>query len=335
MNSPPSPGAVAGDPKGPSPQPASRQAAPLAMGRAGQIFELKSGRRSVLVTEEGAGLFSINWDGTELLDHVSDDGFGGDGAHGQILAPWPGRVSGGTYSYEGKAYQLPLDDHTHCAAIHGFVRWMTWAPARRDPTSLTLVARLLGHPGYPFCFDFEQSYTWLPDRLALSFRATNVGQRPAPFGYGCHPYFTVGLPRVDAGVLRAPAKEYLEVDEHLNPLPPPRSVEGGPFDFREPRPIGDAHLDLTLTGLERDAGGEATVTFASPDGARVISCHYGPAVKFVQLFSGDTLPTGQRQGLAIEPYTCAPNAFNNGLGLLEVAPGETVEVDWSISARLG
>ncbi len=326
----------AGDRRDPAPQGTGQSRSYLsAVGRAGQLFELRSANRSVVVTEQGAGLLSLNWDGTELLNHANDDGFGGNGAHGQLLAPWPGRVAGGAYSYRGETYQLSLDDQTHHAAIHGLARWMAWAPVRQDATSLTMGVRLLAHPGYPFCFDLEHSYTWLPDRLAVAFRATNIGGRPAPFGYGCHPYFTVGLPTVDAGVLSAPASEYLEADEDLNALPPPRPVEGTPYDFRKPKAIGNARLDLTLTGLERDPRGDAAVTFASPDGAVAITCRFGPAIGFVQLFSGDTLPAGRRQGLAIEPYTCAPNAFNNGLGLTEVAPGETLRVDWSISAELG
>ena len=310
------------------------QAPPLALGRAGQIFEVKSKGRSALVTEQGAGLLSVNWDGTELLNHVNDDGYGGNGAHGQVLAPWPGRVSRGAYSYAGEEHRLPVDDQAHGAAIHGLARWLTWAPKHEAPGSLTMAARLLARPGYPFCFDLEQSYTWLAGRLEVSFRATNIGRCPAPFGYGCHPYFTVGLPSVDEGILSVPASEYLATDNDLNPLLPARPVDGTPYDFRQPRPVGDARLDVALGGFQRCGDAEVAVTFASPDGAVVITCHYGPEVRFVQLFSGDTLTVGRRQGLAIEPYTCAPNAFNNGLGLKEVGPGETLRVDWSVSAHL-
>jgi len=52
----------------------------------------------------------------------------------------------------------------------------------------------------------------------------------------------------------------------------------------------------------------------------------------VQVYTGDTLPTGQRKAAAIEPYTCAPDAFNNGMGLAHIAPGASIRARWTISA---
>ena len=38
---------------------------------------------------------------------------------------------------------------------------------------------------------------------------------------------------------------------------------------------------------------------------------------WLQLFTGDTLPAGRaRAGLAVEPMTCGPDAFNTGDGLI-------------------
>ena len=304
-----------------------------ALGRAGRLFEVKSGSRSAVVTEEGAGLFRVNWDGTELLSPANDDGFGGNGGHGQILVPWPGRVAKGCYEFGGEGYQLPVDDHVTNAAIHGFARWLTWSRKDHDAGSVTLASRMLARQGYPFCFDLEQSYTWLAGSLEIALSATNVGDRTAPFGYGCHPYFTVGTETVDDAVLGVPADQYLKVDDVLNPVGLPEPVDGTPFDFREPRPVGPTHFDVTLAGLVRDQDGNVGVKLASPDGSATVTCTFGPAVKYIQLYSGDTLaPPLKRRALAIEPYTCAPNAFNNGLGLLCVPPGGSVRVAWTISA---
>ena len=54
------------------------------------------------------------------------------------------------------------------------------------------------------------------------------------------------------------------------------------------------------------------------------------------VFTGDALPEPERrrQGLAVEPMTCAPNAFNSGDGLLTLAPGETFRGQWGIEPRL-
>jgi aldose 1-epimerase len=51
------------------------------------------------------------------------------------------------------------------------------------------------------------------------------------------------------------------------------------------------------------------------------------------IFSGDTVhpQSRRRQGLAVEPMTCAPNAFNSGEGLLVLEPGEVFRGSWGIT----
>jgi aldose 1-epimerase len=51
------------------------------------------------------------------------------------------------------------------------------------------------------------------------------------------------------------------------------------------------------------------------------------------LFTGDSIPDGarRRKSLAVEPMTCAPNAFRSGDGLRTLAPGATAEATWSIT----
>ena len=41
------------------------------------------------------------------------------------------------------------------------------------------------------------------------------------------------------------------------------------------------------------------------------------------LFTGDPLPDVDRRSLAVEPMTCAPNAFRSGDGLVSLEPGES------------
>jgi aldose 1-epimerase len=57
----------------------------------------------------------------------------------------------------------------------------------------------------------------------------------------------------------------------------------------------------------------------------------GEACPFVMVYTGDTLaPRRQRQGLAIEPMSCAPNAFASGDGLVRLEPGEAHVATWGI-----
>jgi len=300
--------------------------------RAGELYEIRSGNRRAMVTEQGATLARVIWDGAEIVSTPHPDGFAGPGCNGQLLVPWPGRISDGTYEHDGERYHLAIDDPFHHAAIHGLARWLAWQPSDRSAGKITLHCRMLGTPGYPFPFELEQSYAWGKECLEISFGARNIGSRSAPFGYGCHPYFSVGSATVDDDVLQVPASQYFAAGDDLAPEQPALAVGGTAFDFREPRPIGRTELDVTLASLDRDEDGKVTVNFRSPDAAISITCKYDEPVRFLQLYSGDTLPTDRRSALAIEPYTCAPNAFNNGLGLERVPPGGSLKVHWTLGA---
>ena len=53
----------------------------------------------------------------------------------------------------------------------------------------------------------------------------------------------------------------------------------------------------------------------------------GPgAYRYLQVYT----PPG-RESIAIEPMTCAPNAFNNGMGLIRLDPGEAFTASFGIS----
>ena len=302
-------------------------------GRAGQLFEIKKGDREAIVAEQGANLYKARWAGTDLLDTVNDDGYTSGGSHGAVLMPWPGRIRKGAYQWEGQTFQLPINEIAGQSAIHGITRWLTWEVKEHEADRITLSCRMLAMPGYPFPLYIEQSYRLQDNDLEMAITATNIGARAAPFGYGAHPYFTTGTPTVDNSVLHLSAARYFETDEHSSPKVPPSPVDGTPFDFREPAPVGSAELDVTLTDLARDENGWATANFRSPDGGISISCKYDAAVGYLQVFTGDTLTSHRRHGLAIEPYTCAPDAFNNGLGLIPLAPGASTSVHWGISAE--
>jgi aldose 1-epimerase len=303
-----------------------------AVGRAGELFEISNGDRRAVVTEQGANLFKVEWAGVDLLNAVNDDGFTVGGSHGALLLPWPGRIRSGVYHFEGERYQLAVTDLASGSAIHGLTRFLTWQVKEHHSSEVILTCRFLAEPGYPFPLLLEQSYRWHDESLEISTLAKNIGARTAPFGFGAHPYFTTGGPTVDNSVLQLAAAQYFETNTDLSPKVPPLPVDGTQFDFRQPKAIGQAQLDVTLTDLARDAEGRASANFRSPDGAISITCRYDEPIRYLQVYSGDTLSAHKREGLAIEPCTCPPDAFNNGVGLISLAPGASVSVRWSISA---
>lgn len=299
--------------------------------RAGQLIEVSSGNRRAVVTEQGATLYRVLWDDAEILDYVSEDGYAGRGCHGQLLMPWLGRIPDGTYEFEGQRYQLYINDHSHNAAIHGWARWMTWQVREHRGDRVTMALRTFANPGYPFPLELEQTYAWEQDGLHCVTVAKNLGGATAPFGVGAHPYFTLGSVTIDNDLIQLPAHQYFQADDRLTPRQPALDVEGTALDFRQARPIGDAQLDVTFTGLHRDEDGNAVSKLRRADGSMVITLKFGEGLDFIQVFTGDTLSEHRRAAVAIEPNTSAPNAFNNGVGLVRLAAGGSTRYSWSVS----
>ena len=69
---------------------------------------------------------------------------------GQVLIPWPNRVEDGSYRFDGREHQLPINEVATGNAIHGLVRWVVvdWSSAPSDRVVLEHV--LHPQPGYPF-----------------------------------------------------------------------------------------------------------------------------------------------------------------------------------------
>ncbi|HEX5496254.1 MAG TPA: aldose 1-epimerase family protein [Mycobacteriales bacterium] len=301
------------------------------MGRelpSGRQFELVSGRHRATVVEVGGGLRAYSVDEVDLLDGYREDEHC-TGARGLPLVPWPNRIDNGTYTFDGTEYQVPLTEPERSNAIHGFLRWRNWT-ARAHAADRVELGTLL-HPmmGYPFTLDVSVVYTLDQGGLAVHTTATNLGDRPAPYGTGQHPYLTVGTDLVDSATLRLAAATWLPTDERGLPtgeVP----VQGSPYDFRAGRQIGPQEVDHTFTDLTRDSDGLAWVHVSGPDGRRV-EVWVGAGYPFVEIYTAHTQPAPYyRRGLGVEPMTCAPNAFRSGHGLRRLEPDESVTTSWGL-----
>ena len=81
-----------------------------------------------------------------------------------------------------------------------------------------------GYAGYPFCLEIDAEYRLTPDAgLHVTISATNRGTRPAPYGFGQHPYLTAGAPALDEWELTLPATRWLPVDQRGIPSGPART----------------------------------------------------------------------------------------------------------------
>nr|BFF13037.1 hypothetical protein GCM10025699_43400 [Microbacterium flavescens] len=121
-------------------------------------------------------------------------------------------------------------------------------------------------------------------------------------------------------------------DDRLVPLGVHGVSERDGFDFRDGSTIGDLFVDHAFTDLAVSAAGVAEARVTTVDGTGV-RMSWGRELPWVQVHTGDRPePENDRRGLAVEPMTCPPDAFTSGIDLVRLAPGESHEASWTISA---
>jgi aldose 1-epimerase len=296
----------------------------------GEQIEIRAGDQRAVVVEIGAGLRSYAVGDRELLDGYRADEMASAG-RGQVLIPWPNRIQDGSYEFGGEWYHLPLSEPGARNAIHGLVRWFPWFVGDRTADRVVMEHSLYPQPGYPFWLSLSIEYLLSGDGLRVTSTATNTGREACPYGSGAHPYLTVGTDTVDDVVLRAPGRTVLETDARGIPVGAV-PVEGTEYDFRRPRAIGATRLDNAYGDLERDDDGLARVELRHPDDEATLSLWLGESYRYLELFTGDPLPSVRRRSLAVEPMTCPPNAFRSGEAVLTLEPGESATATWGIHA---
>ena len=272
----------------------------------GAEHALERGRQRLVVSEAGGGARSWTVDGSELLASFAS-GTRDAAFAGKPLMPWPNRLRDGRYVFEGAEHRVAITEPETSTALHGLTLSSRWRASRTSAHGITLSHQLRGREGYPFALDLAVGYELDSAGVVVTLRATNAGPGRAPFGAGLHPYL-----RLTGDItLQVPANTRVPIDDRLLPTGPPTPLSGTELDFRHARRLGDQRLDTCFGDLERGAAGVASLTLAGP---RRLVVWMDDAFHFVQVFTADG-------AIAVEPMTCAPDAFNTGDGLLVLEPG--------------
>ncbi len=239
-----------------------------------------------------------------------------------ILFPFPNRIAAGTFEFEGRRYQLPLNDSAKENAIHGFTPRNPWRVvdsgtadrsaflegefqlSRDLPESLAL---------WPADFILRVNYELSHSTLTVEAIVRNPDSKNLPFGLGYHPYFAVPE-GIDSAVLGAPTEELWELNESIPSGI--RTPASSALDFRERRPIGPVALDTLYRRAPSRVPYFADLTESS--GRRSVQIEASEEFSELVLFT-----PSHREAIAIEPYTCATNAANlAGAGWRALKPGE-------------
>jgi aldose 1-epimerase len=274
------------------------------------------------VPERGGCLLSLVMEGEEVLDGYQTPeelDFNNWGKSG-VLYPFPNRLKDGRFTWQGKTYQFPTNDATHQNALHGFGMQrpleVMEVEVDEDNAKIRLEGKYTGdHAHYPWPFTFGLTYELhAPNQLWVKFSLRNDADVAIPAGLGWHPYFQLAEIAA-AHTLRLPQVEMVGIDARM--IPTGKRYEYG--DFLTPKLIGATVLDNC---------------FAVPNTAKEVSAHLSGSrgtlrywqetgkdkFNFLQVF---TPPYGT--SVALEPMTCNVDAFNNGEGLVTLAPGATLQ----------
>jgi len=236
-----------------------------------------------------------------------------------LLFPFPSRIPGGRYTFDGTAYQLPPNERARGNAIHGFVAARPFEVLAQttgpDAAALTLRHRYAGdYPGYPFPFDLQVTYR-LTDAgvFSVQYAAQNTGTRACPVAFGWHPYFCLDGAPVDDLTLGLAVASEVRLNDQLLP------VGEGPPPTENPLPLRGRHLDAAFVVGAAGGGVSTTLRSEARDLTLRVWQETGPQ-QFTHLV---VFTHPARDRIAIEPLTAGVDAFNNGRGLRVLPPNET------------
>ena len=244
-----------------------------------------------------------------------------------ILFPFPNRIRGGKFTFEGKEYTFDKAPGTP-NAIHGLLLNQPYQVESVETEGCaSIVCRLDSREfpeitrQYPLPFEIRITHTLIATTLTLDINIRNIGDSNMPMGFGIHPYFRVPLSSkssTERCLITVPASKRWELEELL-PTGEISDLEED-ANLRSGKPLAGRQFDDVLTGVilsdnvsrcvidDRDAG--IRMTLESDSQFRELVVYTPPG----------------RPSICFEPYTCPTDAINleaRGIdaGVITLEPG--------------
>lgn len=236
------------------------------------------------------------------------------------MAPWPNRIAGGRFEFDGRSYSLPVNDGKH--ALHGLTFDRPWDVVKQEENLAVMQLSLVGS-AWPWHASCSHSISVFDDGLSLEIEVRSTDEATFPAGVGWHPWFRrdvrpghdvrlqIDSDRVYELSAMIPTGRLLPVDEL--------------HDMREYPRLGERRIDACYSHpreAPRIRWGDVELTMQSSANVDHVVV-YTPA-----------------QAVCIEPQTCAIDAFNiaagrhDRRGMVELVPGgvlrATGEWHWTI-----
>ena len=147
----------------------------------------------------------------------------------------------------------------------------------------------------------------------------------------------MGAASVDLCEARIPATRIIELGQGFVPTGRILSARDAGVDFTEGRQIGPTRFNHCFSGIRRDADGLARSWLRNPATRLCVTVAMDRTFDYIVAYTGDAIGRPYaRTSLAIEPMTCATNAFNrHELGLRALESGRELTGQYGVSAAIG
>jgi len=276
------------------------------------LVELRAGpNRVVLDPARGGRLASWTVDGEDLLFGPPDDADSSIHWGCFVMAPWPGRLAGGRFEWQGRELQLRRTHGRH--AIHGLTWNRPWTVEHATGEEATLAIEL---PRDEWPMGGRVRQVARVSAAGVRLEATIEADEPMPAAIGWHPWFLRrGDPR-----LRVEAPSY-QVTQGMVPTGAAATVRGT-TDLRHGPLLGRRRLDHAYL----DARSPAVITW--PDLVLTVAFEPSPAPLVVY-----TPP----DVFCVEPLTAPPNALalshrrRQAAGVAQLAAGERLRASMEMT----
>jgi aldose 1-epimerase len=176
------------------------------------MIELVSanGTSKAIVNLRGAGLSEWWVNGRQVVGAP-------DVYSGVMLFPWPNRILGATWSFEGRNMRLPVNEPATNSSLHGLVFDQNFSLVSEDPVTCETELRLQPSSGYPFSISLSARFQLKEDSISITYGVTNTGVDKAPFAIGFHPYFVAHENSMFSCAVRQFELAEVQIDETLGP----------------------------------------------------------------------------------------------------------------------
>lgn len=192
-------------------------------------------------TPDKAGNYADVAVGYENIDRYLNNT--GERFLGPVVGRYANRIAKGKFELDGTEYQLPINNNGQ--TLHGGLKGLdmrVWKVENATDKSIDFsYTSPDGEEGFPGTVKFQVNYSVTPDNeFKITYKATT--DKPTVVNLSNHSFFNL---KGEAGgtitdhILTINASNMTPIDSVLIPSGEIVSVEGTPFDFRQPTAIGE------------------------------------------------------------------------------------------------